>query len=324
MTYTSAEGRSQFRWGITGVVVAVLALAISAVIFLVPFGRTTYVAEFRTSAGARSGDEVRIAGIKVGTVESVRLVGDHVEVRFGVDSDVHVGDSSSVEVKMLTPIGGHYLALSPSGSGDLGAGHIPPERTRTPYELTDVLQDATRAVRNVDGSTLRSTIAEVNRALQGQPDAVHRLLTNVNDITGVLADRSDQLDRAMQVSDEYIAAIADDQAVLADFVRQLGIVAVKLGAQRDDVVQTFQLLRRLADVVHRPIMAFADGLEPSITELETLFNAVLADQDRIDEVITGIKDFMAKISTIIGDDGVPSGPQPAPSGVCVPTPAQAC
>ncbi|MBJ8344786.1 MlaD family protein [Antrihabitans sp. YC2-6] len=321
------EPNSQLRWGATGIVVAIVGLAISAVIYLVPFGTDTYVADFRSAGGARSGNEVRVAGIKVGSVQSVRLVGDHVEVRFAVDQGVHVGDLSAVEIKMLTPIGGHYLALSPAGDDDLGSAHIPPERTKTPYEITDIMQDATPMLRQVDGTTLRATITEVNKAMAGQPEAVRNLLNNVNDLTGVLAQRSDQLDQGLRVSDEYIAAIADDQAVLADFVRQLGIVAVKLGSHKDDVVQTFQLLRRLADVVHRPIMAYADGLEPPIAELEEVVNKVFADTSKLDEVIAGIQEFMTSISAMLGIENAHAdelGGATTDAGICIPSAMREC
>ncbi|MFH5229352.1 MCE family protein [Antrihabitans spumae] len=321
------EARTQLRWGAIGIVVAILALAASAVVYLVPFGTKTYVADFSSAAGARSVNEVRVAGIKVGAVESVRLADDHVEIRFSVDRETHVGDLSAVEIKMLTPIGGHYLSLSPAGDNDLGTNHIPPERTRTPYEITDILQDATPVLRDVDGQTLQATITEVNNAIAGQPDSIRNLLTNVNDLTGVLAQRSDQLDKGLAVSDEFVAAIADDQAILADFVRQLGIVAVKLGSQKADVVQTFQLLRRLADVVHRPVMAYAEGLEPPIADLEAVVQKVFADQAKIDDVIGGIKEFMAKISAMLGVDGVTidqSANAITGTGLCIPTAAKAC
>ncbi|MFX0580946.1 MCE family protein [Nocardia nepalensis] len=321
------QSRRQLRWGIAGVVVSVVALLAAGVVYAVPFGEDAYIADFRSSGGARSGDEVRIAGIKVGQVRSVRLAGDHVEVRFGVDRGVRVGDKSAVQLKMLTPIGGHYLSLSPAGTEPLGDKHIPPERTLTPFELTDVLETATPAVRDVDGATLRATIAQVNRALAGQPDAIRAIVGNFTELSDVLANRSGQLDAALAVSDEYIGAITNDREVLADFVRQLGVVAVVLGQRKVEVVRVFNLLKRLFLVVHRPVMAYGDSLEPSVTQLEELFNKLVQDPARIDTVVTGIKDFMTKISAMLGVDGVTvdqsasvlQGPQ-----LCIPFEGKAC
>ncbi|WP_280387025.1 MCE family protein [Nocardia wallacei] len=319
--------RSQLRWGALGIVVAVIALAASAVVYAAPFGTRTYVAEMRGSGGLRSGDEVRVAGIKVGTVASVRLSGDHVELRFGVEDDVPVGDTSAVEVKLLTPIGGHYLALTPSGSKALGDKHIPPERTSTSAELTDVLEQSVPALEGVDGPTLRATVAEINRALHGQPDAIRDLLGNVDDITAALADRTDQLDRALDVTDEYIGAVATDEAVLLNFVRKLGVIAVELGSRKESVSATFQLLRRLAAVVHRPITDFEKVLEPVVTDLDEIVGKVLADQGRIDEIIATIKEFVGRLATVLGVDGLvvdQSHSVVTGTAICVPAPGRTC
>ncbi len=308
-------------------IVTVIGLAIAAVVYFVPFGQQSYTADFRSTGGARSGDEVRVAGIKVGQVESVKLAGDHVEIKFGVKNDVPVGDMSTVEIKMLTPIGGHYISLAPAGDKALGDRHIPSERTETPYELGDLLEKATPVLQNIDGTTLRETIAEVNKAIQGQPEAVRNILGNVNDLTGVIATRSDQLEKALAVSDEYVGAIANDQVVLVDFVQQLGILAVKLGQKKGEVIAAFNMLKRVFRVLHRPLMAYGDSIEPSVTQVEELFNKVLADQGNIDTVINGIKDFIAKISTMLGVDGLTidqSASVVTDTSICIPSPGKAC
>lgn len=322
-----AEESSQLLWGAAGIVAAALALALVAMLYAVPFGRHTHIADMRNSGGLRVGDEVRVAGIKVGTVSAVRVSGDHVEVGFGVDDDVAVGDASAVEAKLLTPIGGHYLALLPAGAKPLGRNHIPPERTATPFELTDVLEQSVPALHDVDGATLRATVAQVNQALHGQPDAIRNLLGNVSDLTGLLADRTEQLDRALTVTDEYVGAVAADEAVLLNFVRTLGVVAVELGTQKQNVAGTFQLLRRLATVAHRPIMAYASTIEPVITDLEQVFAKILADQSHADQVIATIAEFVGKLAQILGADGVTidqSDSVITGVPVCVPAPERNC
>lgn len=322
-----SESWSQLRWGVAGVLVSVLALLAAGVLYAVPFGERSYTADFRNSGGARNGDEVRVAGIKVGQVRSVELVGDHVEIRFGVERDVPVGIESAVAIKMLTPIGGHYLSLEPKGTEALGSRHIPRERTTTPFELTDILDAATPVLREMDATTLRDTLTEVNAALSGQPDAVRNIIGNFNDLSGVLADRSRQLDQALSVSDEYIAAIANDRAVLADFVRELGYVALTLGQRKGEIVQVFNLLRRFFVVLHRPVLAYGDSLEPSVAQFEELFNKLVADPTRIETIITGIRDFLAKISVMVGADGVTldqSASVVEAPGLCIPYEGKVC
>ncbi|MEU0543881.1 MlaD family protein [Nocardia sp. NPDC005978] len=314
---------TQLRWGIAGVAVCSVLLLAAAALYVVPIGQRTYVADFAISGGARAGDEVRVAGINVGKIREVELAGDHVEISFTVKSDVRVGHESTAEVKMLTPIGGHYLAVGLAGDKELGDRHIPRERTATPFELSDILDKGTPLFGKVDATTTRGTVEELERALNDQPDALRGVITNANELTGLLAERTEQLDTALEVSDEYVAAIADDRAILADFVRQLGTVADSLGNRKADIVGVFNLVKRLLLIINRPVMAYGDTLEPPITEIEQLFSKVFDDPNRIDVVIASLRDVIGRLNGLLGTrvrvDTPGAGVQ-----VCIPYEGKAC
>ncbi len=55
-------------------------------------GGDTYYAEFSESGGLQVNDEVRIAGVRVGKVNSIELDGDKVKVAFKVSADTGFGD----------------------------------------------------------------------------------------------------------------------------------------------------------------------------------------------------------------------------------------
>lgn len=323
-----AQQRTQLLLGIVGVFACVVCLVVAAALFVFPLGQQSYTAELRSAGGARAGDEVRVAGIKVGKVTSVTLHGDRVYLEFAVDDDVHVGDMASVAIKLLTPIGGRFVALSTAGEEALGERHIPPERTSLPFEIGDVLEKGTPIIQQVDAATLRATVEEVNRAVSGQPDAIRQILDNATSLTGVVAKRSDQLQKGLDISDEYLTAVNNDRAQLAQVFRELGVVTVELGQRRVEVVQVFDLLRRLFVVIHRPVLAYAEGIEPSVDQVEQLFNKLVADQAGIDSVITQLQEFIHKLSDAIGlgngvtiDQSHTIVPGPA---LCIPTPSREC
>ncbi|GAB08237.1 Mce family protein [Gordonia araii NBRC 100433] len=320
-------GNSDVRWGLVGMAAAAVGLVVAGLIFIIPFGESTYTAYMKNSGQLRPGDEVRIAGVNVGKVRTVSLDGARVKARFTVDSGESLGDATSIEVKLLTPVGGHYLAVKPAGDRPLGDTPIPEHRASDSVELTQVMESAAPAFGAFDGSTLRQTILEVNRAIDGQPLAVRNLLTDATDLMTGLALQSDQLDTGRRVADEYIAAIANDKALLAEFVRHLGVVAVKLGKQRENIVTTFQSLRRLAEFVHRPIMAFGDHIEPSISNVEEAFRTLTADLSKIDKAIAGLTEAIQTLSRMLGFKGIlfdQSRIVVRNSGLCVPGPGQRC
>ncbi|WP_415973170.1 MlaD family protein [Rhodococcus sp. 077-4] len=325
-----SENRRHLVWGVVGAAVVVVLLAAAGAVYAVPFGEKTYLAHFGSSGGVAAGDEIRIAGIAVGSVRTVALAGDHVDVTFGVDHDVFVGDTSSLSVQLLTPIGGHYVKLESGGDSPLGDTPIPKERTKTPFDLSDTLEEVTPLVRDIDGATLRATVAEVDEALTVQPESTRRVVDNLTELTDLIAQRSDQLERGLAVSDEYTAALSSDQLMLDELVRQLGTLTKGFGDKRTDVVSAFDLQRRLFLLFHRPLMAYAEGVEPSVVQLEEIVQKVFAQFGDFDAALTQIKTASDQLAALVAhtdangpvidqSQSVVTGPS-----VCIPLPGKAC
>ncbi|WP_375691027.1 outer membrane lipid asymmetry maintenance protein MlaD [Pseudooceanicola sp. LIPI14-2-Ac024] len=82
-------------------------------------------ASFRSAEGIQIGTDVRLAGVKVGTVTDVTLNPEtyRAETRFTVDEGLQVPDDSAVIVSSEGLLGGNFLEISPGGSPFyLGAG----------------------------------------------------------------------------------------------------------------------------------------------------------------------------------------------------------
>src|SRR6476659_2792945 len=96
------------------VIIGAVSLAVVALLVMAAFraqdlpvigGGDTYYAAFSESGGLKSNDEVRIAGVRVGKVESVALDGDHVKVTFRIDSSSGFGDQTQAAIKVKTLLG---------------------------------------------------------------------------------------------------------------------------------------------------------------------------------------------------------------------------
>ena len=81
-----SENKTHVFWGAVGVAFAVVLVLVAAALYTIPLGERTYTAEFGSAAGVKPGDDIRLAGISVGSVRSVQLAGAHVDVQFSVDS----------------------------------------------------------------------------------------------------------------------------------------------------------------------------------------------------------------------------------------------
>lgn len=115
--FKPVKERNPVAVGVAGLLVLTLVALLVYNVDRLPFGGgTTYSADFSESAGLDEGDEVRIAGVKVGQVTGVALDGAKVKVSFEVE-DAWIGDRTTAAIAIKTVLGDKYLALDPLGSG---------------------------------------------------------------------------------------------------------------------------------------------------------------------------------------------------------------
>ncbi len=172
-----------------------------------------YSAYFTEASGLAPGSPVQIAGYQVGEVTSVSLQQGRVVVDFTVSRDIRLGERTEAVIKTKTLLGSRILAVAPRGDGELVAP-IPAERTAPAYELPQALGDVSAAISGLDTSQLNDSLVTLSQAFADTPadvaaavdgvarfsttldkrdDELRGLLAHANSVTGVLAERSDQI-----------------------------------------------------------------------------------------------------------------------------------
>ncbi len=105
------------------------------------FGATKeYTADFVDATGVNKGDDIRIAGVKVGSVEDIDIIkGNRAKITFKVDADTKLDDATHATIRYRNLLGQRYISLAQDGSGgdrlEEGEG-IPVDRTTPALDLT--------------------------------------------------------------------------------------------------------------------------------------------------------------------------------------------
>ncbi|MGV9802042.1 MCE family protein [Mycobacterium sp. NPDC003449] len=193
-----------------------------------------YHATFTQASRLKAGQDVRIAGVPVGTVNAVKLNPDNtVDVAFDVNKRYQLYTSSLAKVRYENLVGDRYLEIT-SGPGELrklpAGGTIAKENTQPALDLDALLGGLRPVLKGLDGNKINEVSNAVIELLQGQGGALSNLLTSTGAFTQNLAAR-DQL-------------IGD---VITNLNTVLGTVDAK-GAQFDaSVDQLQQLIGGLAE-----------------------------------------------------------------------------
>jgi phospholipid/cholesterol/gamma-HCH transport system substrate-binding protein len=156
MPRTRSLAWSELKIGI----VAVASIAL-AVMFIIAVGgqggfsweQYTLVTKFNDVKGLKSGAVVRVAGVEVGKVDEVKLVGSEVEVRLKVNEEnqSRITSESRATIGSLSLLGEPVIDVLPATTGTpLKDGDFLPAG-RAPGQLADVAEGAQQTLQQVTG-----------------------------------------------------------------------------------------------------------------------------------------------------------------------------
>lgn len=277
-----------------------IALTILLVLVALNFDRLPFVNQTRTyhalvmdAAGLKTGDEVRVAGLKVGSVNNIALEDEHVLVTFTVDDDIRLGDKTGVDIKTESLLGKRGLRVRPAGSGDIGKnGRIPLAHTTTPYALTDALGELATTVDEIDtdvvtdalnsfSDNLEDTPEELRDALNGitrlsksiseRDESLRQLFARADGVTGVLSERSDQLNALVLDANTLFSQLDERKQMLNQLIINIGAVSTQLtGFVQDNEAQ----------------------MQPTLDELDKVMQVMVKNRDNISESLDGVSKYM--------------------------------
>lgn len=320
--------RTQAMWAIVALVVVIVLVLVVGVFYLRPVGRAEYRAHMFESGGITSGTEVRVAGIPVGNVTDVTLADERVDVRLSVDSSVFVGDQTSLQVRMLTVVGGAYVALLPAGNEPLGDTVIPGDRTSVPYSMSEVLDNAAKTATKIDATKMRGAAVAATDALDSAPGAVQQTVPDVEKLTALLDDQQQQVRSLAALGSEYTSELAGEQQVLEQMIRRIRAVLPVMVGYQDRGIVTYDALAELVlyvgDILGEPYQKRFSG---PLHRLVESASATKETADRMDGAITMLKSMVDKLSAAAHPNGVSAdfGDQVLDSSVvCIPIAGRSC
>ena len=263
------------------VVIGAIGLTVLALLTVVAFNADrlpvigngeTYSAAFAEAGGLKPGDEVRIAGVKVGKVEEVDLDGDHVKVTFKIKGEPAFGTDTGASIRVKTILGAKYLALHPKGRGQLTPGsEIPIERTVPAYDVVQAFSDLTTTTEEVDTdrvakalNTISATfedspeevraslkgLSQISRTVASRDKALRELLDHANGVTDVLADRSSDFTTLVKDGDKLFKEISERREAIHKLLKSSAALGIQLsGLVQDNDKEIGPALKGLNRVV---------------------------------------------------------------------------
>jgi len=271
-------------------VAAVLALLLVAGVgLLVRNGvrtPTTINAFFTAATAIYPGDEVRVAGVKVGKITSIEPEGTKAKLTLAVDRGIPIPADAKAVIVASNLVGARYVQLAPAygADGDTSRPTMPDgavidtDRTAVPVEWDEIKTQLSRLATDlgpssgVSGSSVGRFIDSAANAMDGNGDKLRETIKQLSDLSRILADGSGNIVDVIKNLQTFVTVLRDSNAQIVSFQDRLASVSSVLDGSRSDLDaaltnlssavvdvkrfvagsrnQAAEQVERLADVVH--------------------------------------------------------------------------
>lgn len=277
--------------GVIAVVVLIGLVALALNIGNLPFtsGRG-YSAAFSEAAGLRPGDQVEVAGVPVGSVQSVDLEGMHVRVGFDItDGSVHVGPDTHLSIQIATLLGNKYLELDPGGGSTWPADReIPESRTTSPYDVTTALQDLSRTSSQIDSRQLANALNTLAATFRNSPAVLRSTLAGLSRLSETIASRSATLSQLLQRTQAVTGVLADRRGTIATLIDDGSLLLRELDKRRAVIAALLVNTTRLAQQLTGLVGDNQATLHPMLVHLRGVLDALNAHQSELTTIVKGL------------------------------------
>ena len=249
---------------------------------------TRYGAVFTDASGLRSGDTVRIAGVRVGTVDDVALADDHrVHVRFDVDTAIEVPHDTGAAVRYLNLVGDRYLELTEgTATSSMPAGsEIPASRTEPALDLDVLLGGLKPVVDGLEPTQVNALSSAVLNVLQGQRGTVRTLFDNSASLFTTLGENVDVMDKLIDQLSRVMATLSADRDRFGEIIDRLDTVVGEVARQRDPIGAAITALDTGTETVANLLTDARPSLSGSIDQLSRLAPAIDGDKPTLERAL---------------------------------------
>jgi phospholipid/cholesterol/gamma-HCH transport system substrate-binding protein len=284
-------------------VVTILATTLLAVTIVnVDFTPTnTYRAVFSDVTSLEVGDDVRVAGVRVGKVEDIRLKDRTLaEVTFDVSRDRPLLSSTGAVIRYRNLVGQRYVALTEgagNGSRLRPGSTIPLSRTQPALDLNALLNGFKPLFAALSPNDVNQLAYEIITTLQGEGGTINSLLAHTASLTSTLANRDQLIGSVIDNLNSVLGNLDQRDVRFADLLQQLQRLISGLSADRTAIGDS---LTGISDLAGATSGLLAEG-RPALRSDIAGLSGVAGTLQRNDKTVEGVLQRLPnKLNALIG------------------------
>jgi phospholipid/cholesterol/gamma-HCH transport system substrate-binding protein len=296
---------------VAGVAVVLAALIVAAAAFLVRqtvFRPTTITAYFTSATGIYPGDEVRVAGVKVGSIVAIRPAGGQAKMTLHVDRDVPIPADANAVIVAQSLIAARYVQLAPasdsSGPPLRDGAVIPVDHTAIPVEWDEVKAQLTRLATalgpksGVSGTSVSRFIDSAADALQGNGDKLRQTLAQLAGVGRILADGSGNIVDILKNLQTFVTALRDSNTQIVQFQNRFATLTSVVDDNRSDLDAALNDLSTAVGEVRRFVAGSRDQTAEQVQRLANVTQNIVDHKVDLENVLHAAPNSFANFYNI--------------------------
>ncbi len=255
----------------------------------------TLTASFPRTVSIYEGSDVRVLGVRIGRVESVRPAGTVVEVEMSYDAGVKVPADAKAAIVAPSVVGDRFVQLTPvwtAGPRLRDGAVLDTDRTAVPLELDEIYRgiDDLAVGLGPDGANgegaLSRLLTSTARNVDGQGDQLHTTMADLSRFTTTLDGNKDALFDTVREVDRFVGALADNDRTVRDFNDSLAAASGVLEGERADLAAALRNLGTAVQQVSAFVKENRDSLSRNVAGLAEVTDVLVRQRDALDQTLT--------------------------------------
>jgi phospholipid/cholesterol/gamma-HCH transport system substrate-binding protein len=293
------------------VITAFATYILGATIANASYGSTnTYHAIFTDVSGLQVSDDVRVAGVRVGSITSIKVYRPHgygeeqtsnAEISFTMAKSRPLPVSTEAILRYRNLVGQRYLDIE-QGAGDPNdllkpGGTIPVGQTQNSLDLTVLFQGFQPLFEGLSADQINDLSSDIVGTLQGEGGSLELLLSNLGDLTNTLADKDQVIGDVVDNLANVLTEVGDRDSELSDLVVQLQGFISGLSQDRFTIGNAIDGINGLASSTANLLTQARQPLAQDISDLSALTHNLTLPQSEqaITYVLQNLPDTVAAL-----------------------------
>jgi phospholipid/cholesterol/gamma-HCH transport system substrate-binding protein len=264
------------------------------------FGSTkSYQAEFADATGLVKGDDIRIAGVKVGTVQDIKIEDrTRALVKFKVDSDATLTEATHAAIRYRNLVGQRYIALTQEvgDPGTLQPGEtIPVARTQPALDLTVLFNGFKPLFEALSPADLNQLSFEIIQVFQGEGGSLESLLGHTASVTSTLAARDQIIGQLVDNLNDVLVHIGNRDDQLSDLIVSFRDLVGGLNKDRKPILSSLNSISELAVQTAGLVAGIRPAFITDIKQLRKVAGTLDANKAEIDRALQVLPIKLTKV-----------------------------